>query len=532
MTINPGWNRLPISCDSYSANRQRKSRSAYRHNDGNLAMKILMDSNILIAAYPKPGAPPEAKAGAANSLLRLANEHGHTTYCHPRATQHDFGKIQNAADRSWRQQITSNHPVLPYPPDIQKEIRDACGSPKSGSNDWVDHHLLAAVVGHAVDILVTEDDNLHKKARRLGLGERIAHIEDGIATIQANVPCHSHVALLPQQELAHVLDEHDPIFESLRADYPGFDDWLQKCKKYHRVCWTVKSDGNLAALTIVKAETPAEYGPGGKTLKVCLFKVSEQHPGMRYGELLLKSVFDYAYANKYDSAYVTVFPKHRHLVAVMENFGFTDDGERKGDELVLAKCLKPGLVDSATTDLLDYHVKYGPGYYATNAPRFIVPIEPRYHDVLFPEAGKQMKIPNFSILSPAGNGILKAYLSRGSIRRVPPGSILYFYRSRDERCLSVVGIAEGIKASKSQSEIVSYVGKRTVYTQEEVKELTENDQREILAILFRQARVLRPGLTYHQMREAKICQAAPQSIMQVSDQAANWLAKNVDLRDR
>ena len=495
-------------------------------------MKILTDSNVLIAAYPKPGAPPEAKAAAANFLLRLANEHGHTTYYHPLAMRYDFGKIQNATDRGWRQQITSNHPDLPDPPNIQKEITDACGSPAPGSNDWVDHHLLAAVVGHAVDILVTEDGNLHKKAQRLGLGERVARMEDVTAAIKANVPWSSHAALLPQQKLAHTLDEHDPIFESLRADYPGFDHWLQKCKKEHRTCWTVKSAGNLAALTIVKGETPAEYGPGGKTLKVCLFKVSERHPGMRYGELLLKSVFDYAYTNGYESAYVTVFPKHRHLVTVMETFGFADDGERNGDELVLAKRLQPGRLASAAPDLLDYHIQYGPKHYAISAPRFIVPIEPKYHDVLFPEAGKQMKIPNFGISSPAGNGILKDYLSRGSIRQISPGAILYFYRSRDERCLSVVGIVEGTKVSKSQSEIVSYVGKRTVYTQEQIKEMTEYGTNEVLAILFRQARVLRPGPTYSQMREAKVCQAPPQSIMQASAQAASWLEKNIDLREQ
>ena len=493
-------------------------------------MKILMDSNILIAAYPKPGTRREAKADAITAMLSLANEYGHTTYHHPLTMQYDFGRIRHEADRAWRRGITSNHPRLPEPPDITKEIIDAFGSPIRGSNDWVDHYLLAAVVGYAVDILVTEDADLHKKARRLGLGERVAHVDDATAAIKAIVPSPSHVALLPQQHRAHTLVEHDPIFDSLRADYLGFDDWLRKCKKEHRTCWTVGSAGNLVALTIVKGESPAEYGPGGKTLKVCLFKVSERHPGMRYGELLLKSVFDYAYSNDYGSAYVTVFPKHIYLVELMKQFGFLDCGERKGGELVLVKHLKPNLASSDDQSLLDYHVQYGPKYYGTDALRFIVPIEPRFHNVLFPEASEQGKLPIFGIMSPAGNAILKAYLSRGSIRQITPGSILYFYRSHDDRCLSVVGIVESTRVSKSQPEIVSYVGKRTVYSQKQINELTHDGTKEVLAILFRQARVLMPGLPYSRMMEAKLCLGPPQSIMRLSAEAAIWLKNNIDLK--
>lgn len=119
--------------------------------------------------------------------------------------------------------------------------------------------------------------------------------------------------------MAHNLNTQDPIFHSIRDDYCGFDQWLAKCHEEHRDCWTVENNGDLAALTIVKDETPAEFGPGGKTLKICLFKVSEEHPGLRYGELLLKSVFDYAYENSYESAYLTVFFEHSQMISTMAN---------------------------------------------------------------------------------------------------------------------------------------------------------------------------------------------------------------------
>lgn len=301
-------------------------------------MNILVDSNVIIAAYPKPGEPPEALTSTANALLRLANKHGHTIYHHPLALQYDFGNIRNAADRAWRKQITSNLP-----------------------------------------------------------------------------------------------------------------------------------------------------------------------------------------------AYLTVFPKHSRLISAMGKFGFTDDGEKKGTELVLAKCLIP---ETTTPDLLEYHIKYGPKYYGTNAPRFIVPIEPQYHNVLFPETGPQQQMPGFGTLTPAGNSIQKAYLSRGNIRQITPGAILYFYRSHDRRRIDIVGIAESTLVSKRQSEIASYVGKRTVYSMDEIRNLTENGKKEVLAILFRQARILQSGPTYEQLKGANVCLAAPQSIMQAATAAANWLKNHIDLTEQ
>lgn len=495
-------------------------------------LNILLDSNILISAYPDPGKIPEPTAESARALLRLANEHGHTTYYHPLAMKYDFANVLNRSVRKWRRMITSNHPVLPEPPRIQLKIASHCGNPQQGSNDWVDHNILAAVVGDAVNLLVTEDSNIHKKARRLGLGERVARIEDAVAYLRAIAPQPANSALLPLETVAHTLDAGDPIFDTLRADYPSFDNWLQKCKTEHRTCWIVERDGHLAALTIVKWEDPPEYGPGGKTLKVCLFKVSEQYPGMRYGELLLKSVFDYAYANQGVSAYVTAFPKYQNVADFLDNYGFfcTDERTVLG-ELVMVKSLTAQKTTSEALDALDYHVKYGPWHYVTNVQRFIVPIEPKFHKILFPEADQQGQLREFGTLLPAGNSIQKAYLSRGSNRQIKPGDILYFYRSHDRRRLTVVGIAESTLVSKLHRAISDYVGKRSVYSPDQIRDMTEDNNKEILAILFRQSRILRSGPTDTQLREAQVWQIPTQSIMKAHAEGNPWLESNIDRKD-
>ena len=500
-------------------------------------MNILLDSNVLIAAYPEMGDSPERTTTAVNTLLQLANENGHATFHHPIATAYDFENITDVKRRRWRQTVTSNYPVLHEPPRLQQSVIQNFGEPAQGSNDWVDHHLLAAVEGDAVHILVTEDIALQRKAKVLGLGERVVGISDAIAAIRAISPRPSDVNLLPEQTRAHALDANDPIFNALREDYhPHFDDWLQKCKIKHRTCWRIEVDGALAALTIVKEEIPPEFGPGGKTLKISLFKVSGDHPGMRYGELLLKSVFDYCAVNDYDAAYVTMFPKYRNIANFFDNFGFTDAGEKTAlGETVLEKRLKPqDVVAVSDLSLLEYHIRFGPRCYRTDteALRFIVPIEPRFYNVLFPEADEQRPMDNVGIMSPAGNGIQKAYLSGSNIRSIDAGSILYFYRSRDRQRLGVIGVAEGFMASSDPEKVAAYVGKRTVYSQKQILELTDWGRKEILAILFRQSKVIRLGPTEEptdaRLREAGVWQRPAQSIMKIQPPGTDWLRRHVD----
>ena len=484
-------------------------------------MNFLLDSNVLIAAYPMRAGSVEPLADLASELIRLANEHGHTTYSHPIAIQYDIGNIQDEDAREWRRHLIGSHPNLQFTPSIQTEISLECGDPDHGSNDWVDHNLLAAVVGDAVNFLVTEDRRILSKGTRLGLGERVIDIEDAITVIRALAPQPSSPLLLARQVEAQALDEHDPIFDSLREDYPEFNNWLSKCKQEHRTSWVIRSGDNLAAATIVKHETPAEYGIEGQTLKIAMFKVSEYHPGMRYGELLLKSVFDFLVANSYERAYVTVLPKHFRVVDFFENFGFERiEVETPLGEDILVKSFVPSPGDRIPN--LEYHIRYGPRHYRTDATGFIVPIVPQYHRVLFPELETQGQFEQMREMSPFGNSILKAYLSTSSIRSINVGDILYFYRSEDLHALTTVGIVEGTRVSRSADQIASYVGKRTVYSHQEIDSMAI-DGREVLAILFRQAGTIDPPISDRQLREGRIWSRPSQSTMTLSTGGVEWI---------
>ena len=189
--------------------------------------------------------------------------------------------------------------------------------------------------------------------------------------------------------LAHALQNDDPILDSLRVDYaPEFDSWLTRCKLEHRLAWTIRepSEANLAAFCIVKNEESPPQGLSGKVLKFCTFKVSEQHLGYRYGELLLKTVFEHAFENRHDWAFVTVFEKHAELVCLLEGFGFRRLVQKtKIGELILAKPFSETVEPATDLDDISYHIRFGPRRLRFNPDKtFLVPIQPRLRGSPFP----------------------------------------------------------------------------------------------------------------------------------------------------
>ena len=123
--------------------------------------------------------------------------------------------------------------------------------------------------------------------------------------------------------------------------------------------------------------------------------------------------------------------------------------------------------------------------------------------------------------TPFGNAIRKAYLCRTSCRGVLPGSPLFFYQSRDPRCVAVSGVAEETLVSCDPDEIARYVGKRTVYRFSEIQQMCQG--RDVLAILFREVRVLRPGVKLDDLVSNGVVTAAPQSVWQLSKEGIEWL---------
>jgi GNAT superfamily N-acetyltransferase len=406
-------------------------------------------------------------------------------------------------------------------------LETVVGTAQPGTNDAIDNQLLTAVERDAVDYLVTSDTGIHAKARRAGLAARVVTPVEALAIVRNLFPPAPAVIPPVRHIKAHLLDETDPIFDSFRADYPEFDDWLRRCKRQHRDAWVVgASQQPLLALTILKREEPAEHGLAGSALKVCSFKVADRARGFRYGELLLRVVFEEAYRAGVQWVYVTVFDRQQDLIRLFSLFGLDQVEARTPlGELVFAKPVHPTDNERAALLPLPFHVRFGPRYVKTGgASLFIVPIRPEYHELLFPDVDPQAGL--FPGETTFGNGILKAYLCHAPIRRLAAGDVLVFYRS-GSRQARAIGVIEETMVSRAPDIISRFVGRRTVYKFGTI--VTFCAHAEVLAILFRQAESLKEWMTYEQLVANQVLAAPPQTILRVSQKrGVEWLTKRIE----
>lgn len=478
-------------------------------------MRFLLDTNIFIPAEPTSPADLEGGAPVVAEFLSLLSRGGHHSHIHP-ATLREIAGDKNEERRNLRELLAKKYPLLASPPALDADIVAALGQPQAGSHDEVDLTILSAVKAECVDYLVTDDGKLRTRARRIGLGDRVLSAAGAVTVLRGLFPTIPIPPPHVEPCLAHELSPTDPIFVSLEQDY-DFRPWFAKVRREHRQAWVIRREGKYAGICIVNPENPSPYGLQGKTLKLCTFKISPDHQGLRYGELLLKTLFEYLWQNRYDNVFVEAYEKHAELVDLFEEFGFAEVGKNARGELALAKRMTPPS-DEALSSLL-FNIRFGPRHVKIDgAGAFVVPIKPRYHGLLFPEAEPQLQLVPES--HPFGNSIRKAYLCHSRIQAVRPGSLLLFYRSEDQRAVTTVGVAEETLTSTNPDEIARFVARRTVYSYAEIKELAA---RPVLATQFRLARILKKPWPLSLIKSSGILKGVPQSFVGVRKESIPWI---------
>lgn len=492
-------------------------------------MLFLIDSNIAIASEPL-GVALEPGAESVIEFLSMASLHHHDLRTHP-ASLADLARIPDEAKRKTRLALFERYEQLASPPPIGQAQLDTLGTPQTGSNDEVDQHILAAVVADAAECLVTEDRGIHRKARRLGVSDRVLTVSE------ANSILHALHADLPNPPPAvnrvkvHQLNLDDPIFDGLKADYPEFEDWFRRTSRTQRDGLVIEGDNQHAAIAILKQEPEGAYGLAGPALKISTFKVADGYSGQKYGELLLKTIFHQAHIERDKWIYVTVFSKHQLLLGLLEDFGFEPiDATSPVGELVYAK--PHGGPRPTGLSALEYQIRYGPPALAPDPGRwFLVPIQPKWHRLLFPDAEPpdEALLPATAGLAvqPFGNALRKAYLCNSPSRLLRAGDTLLFYRTSDEQAVFVVGVCEEVITSFDAQYIAATVGRRTVYSVADIEAMTRRG--EVLVVLFRQDRVLADDpIELPELQGAGICKTWPQSISQVRTEGEEWLAQRLN----
>ena len=260
--------------------------------------KLLIDTNVLIGL--EDAQPVQASLA---ELVRLSSEHGIGLFVDG-ANYDDVARDKNEMRRAVTLSKLSKFQQLrgiPLPAETGLIARFGA---INNDNDRSDVRFLAALDAIAADFVVSQDIGLHRRAGRAGLGAKVLTIEEALQWVKRLFGVKAVKLPYIVERKAYEIDKSHAIFDNLRADYPGFDAWFDKCRREHRECWVLELEGDIAGLIIRKNETHAQAGTEGlgpKILKICTFKVRDEFLGEKYGELLLKQVLWFAQHNRYDS---------------------------------------------------------------------------------------------------------------------------------------------------------------------------------------------------------------------------------------
>lgn len=447
-------------------------------------MNILIDTNILI--------PLEDTSSVLDSHLatfaKLCSTQKHSIFLHP-SQRDDLERDKNnerkriLLSREERYQILLNPPV-----PTSKEIEEFEWKQKK-DNDRVDNELLYALYRNVIHILVTNDEEIHKKAKKAGIADKVYRLSQINTFLKTENNPKEICEVGIKNGYVYEFDKRDSFFDSLRESYPEFNVWFDRICKEHRECWYIKDNNNLVTICIYKREENASIADGtkvldGKILKLCTLKVSPEYRGRKFGEKILYIAFKYSIDNGYNWIYLhSDEKKQKSLIELCHEYGFADYGLYKKDQVVLKSFNFPE--DERDNPLL-FNLRYYPKFLDNSeVGKYIVPIKPEYHNDLFANIS-DMSYGLFSdyatMYSPQSNTIKKAYLCHAKIKSIQSGDILLFYRTEDRRSIQCMGIVEKVFFSSDINEVLPSIAKRTVFSLNDLHKILI---KKTMVILFR-----------------------------------------------
>jgi hypothetical protein len=411
------------------------------------------------------------------------------------------------------------YPALESPPDMSLDIEflRKIGL-SSGTHDIVDNALLYAVYRDAVDFLISEDKEIHSKALKLNLKDRVFSSDEALSIFEKNLPRPKirHPPAL-REEYVHNLDVNDSFFDSIKAEYHGFEGWFKKISREGRKCWVHFENKHIDALLIYKVEDEAINSipqlPLKKRLKLCTFKATPI--GQKIGELFIKLAVIYCVQNDINEMYLTHFPKKDdYLVDLIVRYGFFQVAAKDGEDVYLKKLI-PTQEETKPLRPVEISEIFYPSFYdGVSVRKFIVPIRPEYHDRLFTDyKGRQTTLLEHAgefIIE--GNTISKAYLCHSRVRRISEGDILLFYRSKTKELTTLGVVEDSYRNVRESDKIVRIVGKRTVYSLDEINKIVEKPT---LVLLFNWHFYFPIPLKLDLLKKRRILAEAPQTITKI-----------------
>jgi len=488
-------------------------------------MRILLDTNIFIYREDDHVLSEDLK-----QLLSVLYKLKVELLIHP-LSQSEITKDKDVARREIILSKIGSYPTLEMPPDPVKDnsYLATVGSTED-EHELIDNHILYAIYKDAVDFLITEDKGIHKKAAKLSVDNRVLLITEALTFLSGHLQKDSFTTP-PALKIDYVynLNINDPFFNSLKDDYPEFGDWFSSVSKEGRRCLVYYNDDkSIGALMVYKLEEePIDITPPlpkKRRVKISTLRVAQM--GYKIGELFIKQSVDIAIQNDISEIYLTHFilPEDR-LVELITEFGFYKVGINQRQEGIFIKNLLPEKKELLVFTPFEITTRFYPCYYdGKDVNKFIIPIRPQYHSRLFTNyKGRQISLSeyagNFIV---EGNTIRKAYICNSRIKKVKRGDVILFYISKRKQ-LTSIGVVEAIYSGINDvNDIVKLVGKRTVYSLNEIKFIARQST---LVILFWQYLHLNSPLSLAQLIKLGVLRCAPRSILSIPEAAYRKIKK-------
>ena len=284
----------------------------------------------------------------------------------------------------------------------------------------------------------------------------------------------------------------DPFFNSLKADYPGFEAWFaKKIQNAAHAYVLYGEDGRLQAFLHLKVEEEALFDidphlPPAKRLKVATFKIDSHNT--KLGERFIKKIMDAALHTKVREIYVTIFPKHAGLIRLLSRYGFHRVGS-KGQEQVLLKDMQR----MSGNQLEDF-----PLINPNQSRKFLLSIRPEYHTRLFPDSmlfNEQKE--KFDLVRDVShtNSIHKVYISFiKDTAQLLPRDLIVIYRTSDGQgparyrsvATSVCQVEEVKRGTDfaTLEDFVNYTKPHSVFTPQELTEWYKNPNCVIIKMTY------------------------------------------------
>lgn len=436
-------------------------------------MKALLDTNIII--HREASKVINQDIGTLFKWLDKAK----FIKCVHQITIDELNKNSNLEIRNTFNAKIRSYDILKMIAPLKDEVKAVSNKIDVTENDKNDSLLLNEVYSDRVDIFISEDKKIHKKAQLLGIEDKVYTIDSFLEMVVSENPeLIDYNVLAVKQEYFGNISIDDNFFDSLKEDYPGFEKWFNR--KAEDKAYITYNKGKILSFLYLKTETSEEsysdiipiFTPK-KRLKVGTFKVVSN--GVRLGERFLKIIFDNAIINKVDEIYVTIFNRTEEqirLISLMEEWGFEEFGTKGiNGELVYVRCF------ARRFDIENPKKTYP--FISKSSNVFLIPIYPKYHTELLPDSFLRTESPkDFVENEPHRNAISKIYISRSVNRNIKKGDILIFYRTAPygksayyHSVITTIGIVdEKIDNIQNEKEFVLRSRKRSIFTDEYLKE--------------------------------------------------------------